>query len=32
MRDPSINDTAFHTALKLRARGLAVSLHGTTEE
>ena len=30
MRDPSINDTAFYTALKLRARGLAVSLHGTT--
>jgi hypothetical protein len=30
MRDPSINDTAFYTALKLRARGIAVSLAGTT--
>jgi hypothetical protein len=30
MRDPSINDTAFYTALKLRARGIAVSLRGTT--
>ena len=30
MRDPSVNDVAYHTALKLRARGLAVSLVGTT--
>ena len=30
MRDPSVNDVAFHTTLKLRARGLAVSLHGIT--
>jgi hypothetical protein len=30
MRDPSINDIAFYTTLKLRAKGLAVSLAGTT--
>jgi fibronectin-binding autotransporter adhesin len=30
MRDPSINDVAYFTSLKLRARGLAVSLVGTT--
>jgi hypothetical protein len=30
MRKPSVNDVAYHTALKLRARGLGVSLIGTT--
>ena len=30
MRDPSVNDVAYHTSLKLRARGIAVSLRGNT--
>ena len=30
MRDPSINDVAYYATLKLRARGVAVSLAGTT--
>ena len=30
MRKPSVNDIAYYTTLKLRARGLAVSLVGTT--
>jgi hypothetical protein len=30
MRDPSINDVAFYKTLKLRAKGLVVSVAGTT--
>ena len=30
MRRTTVNDVAYYTALKLRARGVAVNLHGTT--
>ena len=30
MRRPSVNDAAYYSALRLRSRGVATSLHGTT--